>query len=69
MSLLDITNIKAMKLSLVNNFNSIQSKIDNLVANDVLDIKQISDLERFVGMQNIILDSLDTLEGVVKGEF
>lgn len=62
-------NIKAMQLSLVNNFNSIQTKIDKLIANEVLDIKQLSDLERYVGMQNIIINSLDTLESIVKRGF
>jgi len=54
----------SMQVSLVENFNSIQEKIEAILKTEKLDVKQISDLERFIGMQNSILDTLSMLKKV-----
>ena len=48
-----------MEDTLRQNFKSIQEKIDGiLLSGATLDIKQISDLERYVNMQETIVDSI-----------
>lgn len=53
-----------MQVSLLKTFNSVQLRIDNILRIEKLDIKDISDLERYVGMQHKILEALYALKGV-----
>lgn len=53
-----------MQVSLIKTFNSVQSRIDNILRIEKLDIKDISDLERYVGMQHKILDALNYLKSI-----
>ena len=57
-----------MQLSLVKNFQSIQDKIEDITRDVKLDVKQISDLERYVGMQSTIVGTLDMLSDSRKGK-
>lgn len=55
-----------MREVLVKDFDFIQSKIDEIIQIEKLDIKLISDLERYVGMQKDIIQSLLMLEAGVE---
>lgn len=56
-------------LSLIKNFESIQSKIEVIQSSkEILDVKQISDIERYVGMQASVIDSLATIDRIFMGE-
>jgi hypothetical protein len=48
--------------SLIENFYYIQGKIDEIKKSKQIDIKQISDLHRYVEMQKNIVDSLCLLD-------
>jgi hypothetical protein len=50
-----------METELMKNFHSVQKKIEEIIQNDVLHIKQISDLDRYVHMQKEIIISLSAL--------
>ena len=53
-----------MQVSLLKTFNSVQSRIDSILRIEKLDIKDISDLERYVGMQHKILEALHALKSI-----
>lgn len=50
-----------MEKDLRSNYAFIQSKIEEIKACTTIDIKQISDLQRYVEMQKNIIDSLFAL--------
>jgi hypothetical protein len=50
-----------MEQELRSNYAFIQSKIEEIKACKFIDIKQISDLQRYVNMQKDIIDSLFAL--------
>lgn len=52
---------KSMEKDLRSNYAFIQSKIEEIKACTTIDIKQISDLQRYVEMQKNIIDSLFAL--------
>lgn len=60
------TDSISMQVSLVKNFSTIQKKVEAILNTEKLDVKQISDLERYVGMQDSIIVSLDRLHDISK---
>jgi hypothetical protein len=50
-----------MESELIKNFYNVQRKIEEIVMNNELHIKQISDLDRYVHMQKEIIISLSAL--------
>lgn len=52
-----------MEQNLLNNFAYIQNKIDEITQTKNIDIKQISDLQRYTEMQKNITYSLFLLRG------
>lgn len=52
------------EIELNDNFNYIQGKIDVIKNGRAFDIKQISDLQRFVTMQKEIIQSIVLLRGL-----
>lgn len=52
-----------MEQNLLNNFAFIQNKIDEITQQKNIDIKQISDLQRYTEMQKNITYSLFLLRG------
>jgi hypothetical protein len=50
-----------MEEKLLRNFNYIQGKIDEICNQNSLDIKQISDLQRYIEMQKNIVYALHLL--------
>mgnify|MGYP001020436453 CR=1 FL=1 len=54
-------NIKAC---LIDNFESIQSRINEINSKEKIDIKEISDLQRYIEMQSRIIKSMDAIVDV-----
>lgn len=57
---------QSMKDALVNNFQYIQGKIEAIKKYPNIDIKMISDLERFANMQRDIMESISIIDNLTK---
>jgi hypothetical protein len=55
---------KNMEQKLIDNYEFIQRKIEQIKFYPSLDIKQISDLQRYVEMQKNIIASISLLRGI-----